>query len=264
MGETPQKALPLAGQSDIDAICDEFEAVVGTGKSADIADYLHRARPSDRPALRRALKSIQALHERTVPREVASPRTRDSELLRFIRELVASHLMARAEVDAFLACLPPEEQPQTGEDLAKALYRHHRLTRFQTQAVFQGKTKGLVLGNYVILDKIGPGRHGLCVQGAAQAYGAHGGGKDPARPCLPAKRTPSSVFHREVVAAARLSHPNIVTAHDADEAEGVHFLVMEYVEGTDLAQLVRSKGTLSVDKALGLRPPGGQRPQIRP
>lgn len=42
-------------------------------------------------------------------------------------------------------------------------------------------------------------------------------------------------FRREVQAAARLSHPNIVTAHDAEEAGGVHFLAMEYVEGLTLS-----------------------------
>src|SRR5262249_13165336 len=38
-------------------------------------------------------------------------------------------------------------------------------------------------------------------------------------------------FHREVKAAARLTHPNIVTAYDADQAGDAHFLVMEFVEG---------------------------------
>jgi serine/threonine protein kinase len=53
-------------------------------------------------------------------------------------------------------------------------------------------------------------------------------------------KNPSVVqrFHQEVRAAARLHHPNIVTAHDADQAGGLHFLVMEYVEGTSLADLV--------------------------
>jgi eukaryotic-like serine/threonine-protein kinase len=59
-----------------------------------------------------------------------------------------------------------------------------------------------------------------------------------------------SRFEREVKAAARLKHPNIVAAYDAAEAEGVHFLAMEYVEGTDLSALVRHKGRLSVDWAV--------------
>jgi hypothetical protein len=37
-----------------------------------------------------------------------------------------------------------------------------------------------------------------------------------------------------------------VTAFDADEAKGVHFLVMEYVEGQDLAALVKERGALAV------------------
>ncbi|WDI42250.1 protein kinase domain-containing protein [Bremerella sp. P1] len=58
-----------------------------------------------------------------------------------------------------------------------------------------------------------------------------------------------SRFHREVEAAAQLSHPNIVTAHDADQAGDFHFMVMEYVDGVDLAQVVRDNGVLPIGKA---------------
>ena len=44
------------------------------------------------------------------------------------------------------------------------------------------------------------------------------------------------------MAAARLHHPNIVTAHDADQAGGLHFLVMEYVEGQTLAEYLAAYG----------------------
>ena len=44
-------------------------------------------------------------------------------------------------------------------------------------------------------------------------------------------------FHQEVQSAARLSHRNVVTAHDADRVGDVHFLVMEFVEGTDLGEI---------------------------
>jgi WD40 repeat protein len=56
-------------------------------------------------------------------------------------------------------------------------------------------------------------------------------------------------FRREVKAAALLSHPNIVAAHDAEQAGDVHFLVMEYVEGTDLARWVADRGPLPVAEA---------------
>lgn len=64
-------------------------------------------------------------------------------------------------------------------------------------------------------------------------------------------RNPAAVqrFHREVKSAARLSHPNIVTAHDAEQAGDVNFLVMEYVEGVDLARRVREQGALPIHEA---------------
>src|SRR5262249_52309496 len=57
-------------------------------------------------------------------------------------------------------------------------------------------------------------------------------------------------FRREVRAAARLIHPNVVVAHDADEAEGTHFLVMEYVNGCDLSTLIKRHGPLTVERAV--------------
>ena len=56
-------------------------------------------------------------------------------------------------------------------------------------------------------------------------------------------------FRREVQAAARLTHPNIVTAFDAEQAGDVHFLAMEFVEGTDLATVVQHRGALPVAEA---------------
>jgi serine/threonine protein kinase len=64
-------------------------------------------------------------------------------------------------------------------------------------------------------------------------------------------RDPAAVerFHREVKTAARLAHPNIVTAHDAEQANELHFLVMEYVEGVSLDWLVEQRGRLPMAEA---------------
>ena len=59
-------------------------------------------------------------------------------------------------------------------------------------------------------------------------------------------------FRREVHAAACLHHPNIVTAHDADQAGATHFLVMEYVEGVSLAEHLERTGPLPVAEACRL------------
>src|SRR5262249_43226673 len=56
-------------------------------------------------------------------------------------------------------------------------------------------------------------------------------------------------FRREVKAAARLDHPNIVRAYDAERAGDFHFLIMECVEGTTLARLVAKRGPLPVAEA---------------
>ncbi|HEY3225489.1 MAG TPA: serine/threonine-protein kinase, partial [Planctomycetota bacterium] len=55
-------------------------------------------------------------------------------------------------------------------------------------------------------------------------------------------------FFREAKAAARLSHPNLITAHDVGAHKGTFYIVMEYVEGATLQQMLDSRGTL--DEAL--------------
>ena len=56
-------------------------------------------------------------------------------------------------------------------------------------------------------------------------------------------------FQREVTTAAKLSHPNIVTAYDAEQAGDVHYLVMEYVPGDNLSDVVKRDGPLDIAKA---------------
>ncbi len=59
-------------------------------------------------------------------------------------------------------------------------------------------------------------------------------------------------FGREMKAVGRLAHPNIVQAHDAREIDGVPILIMEFVDGLDLAELVRRVGPLPVAEACEL------------
>src|SRR5262249_22164439 len=56
-------------------------------------------------------------------------------------------------------------------------------------------------------------------------------------------------FHPEIKAAARLNHPTIVTAYDADQVENTHFLVMEYVNGISLSSYLKKKGSLPIPQA---------------
>ena len=59
-------------------------------------------------------------------------------------------------------------------------------------------------------------------------------------------------FHQEVRLARQVSHPNVCRVHDIAEAGGQHFLSMEYIDGEDLAALLRRIGRLPSDKALEL------------
>ncbi len=56
-------------------------------------------------------------------------------------------------------------------------------------------------------------------------------------------------FRREAQAAANLNHPNIVSVYDWGEEGGTYFIVMEYVEGRSLAEIIRTEGPLHPDRA---------------
>jgi uncharacterized protein (TIGR03067 family) len=103
---------------------------------------------------------------------------------------------------------------------------------------------------YQILDKLGQGGMGVVFKARHRLMDRIVALKI-LNPGLLHNRASVERFRREVQAAARLVHPNIVTAYDADEAGGLHFLAMEFVSGTSLARLVEEGGRLSVGQACG-------------
>jgi serine/threonine protein kinase len=78
----------------------------------------------------------------------------------FVRSLCDSGLMTAEEIEAFVNGLPAERRPTDARQLVQEMVRRKRLTEFQARAVYQKKLKGLVLGNYVVLDKLGEGGMG--------------------------------------------------------------------------------------------------------
>ncbi|QDU18521.1 serine/threonine-protein kinase [Urbifossiella limnaea] len=101
---------------------------------------------------------------------------------------------------------------------------------------------------YRLLDQLGEGGMGVVFRAEHKVMGRVVALKVMA-PHLTEKPSAVARFKKEVSAAGRLNHPNIVTAHDAGEAGGLHFLVMEYVEGVSLDKLVAKKGPLPVPQA---------------
>jgi len=106
---------------------------------------------------------------------------------------------------------------------------------------------GSILGNYQVLEKIGEGGMGTVLKAqhmrmerfvAIKVLRTHSTEEEGA----------INRFQQEVKAAAKLSNPNIVTAYDADEVNGLHFLIMEYVDGKSLAELlIHAKNGLPLD-----------------
>jgi serine/threonine protein kinase len=167
----------------------------------------------------------------------------------FVQQLLQSSLMSAAEVAALIDSLPANEKPQDGEQLALELVHQEKLTAYQAQQIYAGKGNSLVLGNCVILDKLGQGGMGVVFKARHRSMDRLVAIKT-IRPGAMRSHDAVQRFYREVKAAARLSHPNIVTAHDAGEHEGMHYLVMEYVEGKDLARLLAEHGPLPVAQTL--------------
>jgi serine/threonine protein kinase len=132
--------------------------------------------------------------------------------------------------------------------LARELLQRGWLTPFQINNLFLGRRAELVLGSYVLLERLGEGGMGTVFKARNWKLG-----RIVALKLIRADRLVQASgvqrFQREVYLASRLAHPHIVMAYDADQVGDRHFLVMEYVEGIDLDRLVRKTGPLPVDRA---------------
>ena len=184
--------LPLAVQRRIDRQCLAFEDAWKSGNPDTIEGCLQQVPEAEQAALLRELLLIDTAYRRQrgqkptlAEYEVRFPahRTVIAEALGddlpysdakpddgpslevFCRRLADSGLMTAEEVKQFIAALPAEKKPSTARQAAREMYRLGVITKFQAQAVYQGRTRGLVVGNYVVLDKLGQG-------GMGQVYAA--------------------------------------------------------------------------------------------
>jgi eukaryotic-like serine/threonine-protein kinase len=138
--------------------------------------------------------------------------------------------------------------PSDPSKFAGLLVRDAILTYFQAEQLLQGKYKRFNIGKYRVLEKLGSGGMGqvfLCEHKLMRRL--------VAVKVLPTAKAddPASLqrFYREARAVAALDHPNIVRAYDIDNDDNLHFLVMEYVDGTNLQDLVKKVGPLDVIRA---------------
>src|SRR4051812_10855718 len=168
------------------------------------------------------------------------------ELLKLIRK---SGMIEEPRLDAYLERLrlmgPP---PVDVRKLAGSMVKDGLLTYFQAEQFMLGKWRGFTIGKYKLLERIGFGGMGqvfLCEHMYMR--------RRVAIKVLPPVKAeePAALgrFYREARAAAALDHPNILPPHDIDQDGNLHFLVMEYVDGSSMPEVVKKKGPMNVTRA---------------
>jgi serine/threonine protein kinase len=177
---------------------------------------------------------------------MSAPRTIDQflDIVKKSGVLDESRLEARAG-QLLTSTTPPHDPPS----MASILVRDGFLTRWQADQFLVGKCRGFQIGKYNILDRLGSG-------GMSCVYLC----KDQVLPLRVAvKVLPKTMaddetmlkrFYREARATATLDHPHVIHAYAIDQTDQFHYMVMEYVNGKSLEEIVQKDGPLSVAKAV--------------
>jgi serine/threonine-protein kinase len=163
----------------------------------------------------------------------------------FLHRLRQSRLLTGEQLREIVGRLG---QAPTGLELARALIGMGLLTRFQARMLLRGRTTGFFLGPYRILELVGKGGMGKVYKALHQNMNRTVALK-VLSPSLMKTEKARNLFRHEVQTAARLSHLNIVTAYDANEIAGRHYLAMEHIAGATLGQLVQQRGRFPVSLA---------------
>ncbi len=170
---------------------------------------------------------------------------------RFLQMVIKSGLVDKVAMERFLESVRSKldgDLPESPRKLANLFKQEGLLTDWHIEKLLGGKYKGFFLGKYKLLGHIGTG-------GMSSVYlGEHiRMGDKRAIKVLPKSRVRDATylarFQLEAKAIATLNHPNIVLAYDIDNEDDVHYIVMEYVDGVDLQQLVKRDGALDFSTA---------------
>ncbi len=162
-----------------------------------------------------------------------------ARLDKFVANLAKSGLVPPPTLERARAQLLDDHESDAAVRLARHLIQQGALTTYQARKVLGGATKGFFLGDYRILRPLGEGGMGKVYLAANQADGLR-----VAIKVLPPSKAvdggqPLLRFRREMELSRRINHPNLARALDVGHAGNVHFMVLEYVPGESLYQLVK-------------------------
>ena len=171
----------------------------------------------------------------------------------FAANVVKSGLVPGEILDRARADLPPVASGEAAVHLARRLIQDRRLTAFQAKKLLSGKTSGFFLGGYRLLRPLGEG-------GMGKVYLAENDRGDrvavkvlPPRKALE-DRNALLRFRREMDLSRRCAHPNIARTLSVGNEGEIHFMVMEYIPGESLFDMVKGPraGPLRVPDAARL------------
>jgi eukaryotic-like serine/threonine-protein kinase len=166
--------------------------------------------------------------------------------------LLRSKLMAVDEAKAMYARWQQEAKDSAGNlaQFASWMVAQKYLTEYQAQLLARGHAAGFFLNEYKILERLGKGR----MAGVYKAQ--HQLGQIVAIKVLPPSKAEDANmlgrFLREARLALRLKHPNIVRTFQTGTAEDLHYIVMEYLEGETLEEVLTRRGKLPPGEAVRL------------
>jgi serine/threonine protein kinase len=162
----------------------------------------------------------------------------DSRTERLVDSLMRSRILGPEDTPRFELLRAEFDDP---DGLAREMVRREWLTSYQAEQLLDGRVEGVVLGPYLLLDLLGEGGMGRVYKARHRLMNRVVALK-VIRAELLAAGEARLRFLREIEAAARVWHPNLVTALDAAPIGDSYVLVMEYVEGTTLSKLLQDRG----------------------
>ncbi len=166
--------------------------------------------------------------------------------------LLRSKLLSLDEAKSMLTRWQEEAKDSASNvaQFASWMVANKFVTEYQAQLLARGHAEGFFLNEYKILDRLGKGR----MAGVYKAQ--HQLGQIVAIKVLPpSKARDASLlnrFHREARLSVRLKHPNIVRTFQTGIADGLHYIVMEYLEGETLEDVLARRGKMLPGEAVRL------------